>query len=356
MLIWTNRPYETMWEYLNFFSFKANVRNLLSGKISSKRNLIYAENDPLLDKKSTQITHSIKHACEYFKAADTVTINTSPLLYFYGMLSLAKALLIANNSSILLNNINYHGLTTKAYEHIPGLKAYVNDEAQWCIEKEYAVTNGGVFKELTKLIHNFEFVDTKSIIRYKDLLSLDPEISEIYQRYYNLPSKLYYCYNYAISEDPFVIELSPSTTDRNNFETVFPEILNDFDFIEENLRNRALLYRSKGHVTSIPDYFGIYEPIAGGQYIIGGLNYEEDKNQKSKYISLELCDYINMFILSDCVRYKQEFWGKIVQGEIDGVLGLVNLSISVARIRFPNFILRELLNEKVAYGQAGRWT
>jgi len=63
-----------------------------------------------------------------------------------------------------------------------------------------------------------------------------------------------------------------------------------------------------------------------------------------------LSDYLSMFILSNCVRYKQEFWGRILQGEIDGSPGLLSMAIASIRIRFPRFVLSALLNEDIQFG------
>ena len=352
MLTWTNRPYETMWNHLNLFSSKANAKSLLQGRMKSQRLWGYFD-EALLEKKSSQLAYSISQAYEYFRAADTITVNTSPLLYFYGMLALAKALIVANNPNVLLHDIKYHGLHTRPINH--ALQNYAQDDTQWSIANEYAVTNAGVFKELTDLIHSFTFTDNISIIKYKDILSVDPELSEFYGRYYDEPSRVHYLYDVKfLSDDPYRIELCPRTVDRNAFELLFPNFTNDFDF-QEVIHHQALRYTNKDHVSSLPDNIGIFRPIPGGRYLIGGLLFEENGNIISRYISPELCDYVNMFILSNCVRYKQEFWGKVVQGEHEGSLGLINLSISTAVMRFPNFILSQLLNEHVEYGTAARY-
>ena len=62
-----------------------------------------------------------------------------------------------------------------------------------------------------------------------------------------------------------------------------------------------------------------------------------------------------MFILSNCVRYKQDLLGKIVDGEAGGRIGVINFFISTSRIRFPAFILSQLLNEEVEFGTTARF-
>ena len=61
-----------------------------------------------------------------------------------------------------------------------------------------------------------------------------------------------------------------------------------------------------------------------------------------------------MYVLSDCVRYQQELWGSIVEGRQSGILGIIDLLISVSKRRFPNFILDRLYGETFEYGSPGR--
>jgi hypothetical protein len=350
MFTWTNQPYETMWQHLLVLTHSENVKKLLQGKLKSGRTLPCPP-DEILEKKSRQVAYSIRQAFEYFHAADSISIITNPLLFFYGMLSLSKALVVANTQDQLLDDIKYHGLQTRPITK--ELKDYLDAEQDWCIEKEYAVTNDGVFKELSKLTSSFEF-PKDSVIRYQDILSVDPELSAMYNKYYETPAQVYYLYSKHITTDPLHVELCPRTNNREEFEACFPYIIQDFDF-QGNLRhNVALIYRSKQGLNAFPETIGFYSPIAGGNYLVGSLSYKVAEDIRIRFVPPEICDYLNMFILSNCVRYKQDFWGRLVAGEVEGGLGLINLSISIMKNRFPNYILSHLFNEKFDYGIAGR--
>jgi len=350
MLTWTNQPYQAMWDHLKILSFKANVKSLLSGKIQSKRKLTFLTDD-ILERKSAQVAYSIGQAHQYFKAADDVNISTSPLLYFYGMLSLAKALVVANDPYLLLDNIKYHGLHTRPINE--ELNAYVNDQSKWLVEKEYAVTNEGVFKRLTELIHDYSLPD-QSIILFKDLMAIDPQLSEMYLRYYNEKPRVSYLYSIKTTSSPFSAEICPSLKDKDDFEERLPSFSNYFNLQSALRHGQALVYKNKPEVQSIPDSIGIYYPIAGGKYLISGLRYQNNDSVITKYIAPEISDYIAMFILSNCVRYKQEFWGQVVEGKTTGSLGIINLFLSIARLRFPNFILNQLFNERFDWGTPAR--
>jgi len=350
MLTWTNNPYESSWEQLLFLSYSSNVLRLLDGTLKSNRTLLY-QNEPALKRKAVQISAAIKQGYEYFTAADNVTINTSPLLYFYGMLSLSKALLVANVEELFLDDIKYHGLHTRPITE--ELKNYSENKEIWTIEKEYAVTNDGVFNELNKLIHGIS-IPKDNIIQYKTLLALDPELSIYYEKYYNESPTLFNLYSFNESNNPYKITLSPAIKNKMVFEKVFPNITADFDLRPDLLHGLYINYVSKSHLSEFPKYFRKYRLTIGGEYLLGGIKINDMGKEEIISLNLEIMDYLNMFILSTLVRYKQEFWNYLITGERDGSIGLLNLSVSAIRKRFPNFILDNLFNEKFEYGSVGR--
>ena len=176
MHTWTNRPYETMWDHLDFLAHPANVERLLTGQLQSMRELPFT-NKAVATRKASQVAYSIRQGHEYFRAADSVSITTSPVLYYYGILSLSKALLVANTEKLLLDDIKYHGLYTRPTTDTQ--KCYSENPDNWSIEQEFANTREGVFKHLTWLIHGFELPD-QSIIKYEDILAIEPETSGMF--------------------------------------------------------------------------------------------------------------------------------------------------------------------------------
>jgi hypothetical protein len=112
MFTWSENAKSDLWNHIKFFSNEYNCRKLLKGEIKGGRSIIYSDS-PELERKVKQITMCLKQATEYFSAAEEVSINTSPLLLFYGMLSLAKALIVSNKETIYLEDIQYHGLDTR---------------------------------------------------------------------------------------------------------------------------------------------------------------------------------------------------------------------------------------------------
>lgn len=345
-VIFTHNPYKSVWEHLRLLSRPASARRLLDGTMATDRKVRFPAG-PTLHQKARQVAYSIAQAGEYYSAADKVSLTTSPVLYFYGMLSLAKALVVANEADTLLDDIRYHGLSSRPTSD--PLTQLRPEASSWSLEPEFAVVREGVYTRLTQVTQGFHFEDY-TVITLKSLLSVDPEISHIYWRLHGQPPVCHYLYDYQESSDPFAIELCPQTTDKDLFETKFPQLRADFDLLPELRHSQALVYRSKPHVGEKPPYFGIYWPSPGGKYIVGALPISSPSAETGRYHRPELCDYILMYILSNCVRYKQELWGSVIQGEVDGSLGLISLAISNAKLRFPSFVLANLFNEQFEFG------
>lgn len=350
MHIWTNRPYEAMWDHLDFLTHSANVERLLEQQLYSTGGLS-SDSKTVVRQKAAQIAYSVRQGHDYFRAADSVSIITSPVLYYYGILSLSKSLLVAKCENLFLNDIRYHGLYTRPTTG--SQTSYYEDSSRWCIEREFANTGGGVFKHLTRLIHNFEFPD-HSTIEYKDLLEVEPETSEMFRTYYGVLPKVEYLYDKNEKNDPYQLSVSVRTTDHEDFERRFPRFKSDFQRQAGIKHDQALVYVSDPKITSFPEYCGFYDAADGGRWLVGGLKYKHAQGQAERHFPPEVCDYVNMFILCNCARYRQELWGELVEGKTVGALGLISLYVGVVRSRFPNFILNQLFGEEFSFGPAGR--
>ena len=155
------------------------------------------------------------------------------------------------------------------------------------------------------------------------------------------------------SRDLYIIELLIKCDEKIELENRFPKIKSYFKDEERRSSEGKVGYRNLEGIKSFPECFGIYSPLPGGNYFIGGLKCQYENDVFERYIASEICDYLKMFILSNCVRYKQEFWGQTVRGETEGSIGLINVFLSNAKRRFPHFILNHLFNESFKYGSPG---
>jgi len=182
----TETPMLEMWNQIRYLKSPMNVENLLSGKIQSNREQIHY-NPIEIPKRSYEIASCIKQADEYYKAAETVGLTTQPLLQFYGAQSLAKAVILANSDK-RLSDLQYHGLATRAKSAKDlnlriAIQDYRNDPNKWKVEDEYAITNDGVFPELCKALGETNFPQKGTLIKFKGLISIIPDLSQIYSRH-----------------------------------------------------------------------------------------------------------------------------------------------------------------------------
>lgn len=349
MFTYTETPLKDIWEHIRFLSIENNCKRLLKGEIKSNRTLFYSQ-DEILNKKAKEISMCLKQADEYFHASETTSINTSPLLLFYGMLSLSKAIIVANKETLYLDDIKYHGLETRPRYNF--LKTYNENPSSWCIEKEYAVTNDGVFSYLVEILDDFTF-PSSSVIEFKDIIKCVPELWGIYEKYYDESSNVLSLYSHEEKTDPtYNLRLNVSGTDSQKILNVIPELQIDFEVGEELYHDQSVVFTSN-KLNSFPDYLGIYTPQFGGNYLIKGIRFFDGSNYQNKFISLESLDYISMYILSICVRYKQVLWRQVISGENSGSISLINLYTKSIKRRFPNIILNKFFNEKFTYGSSG---
>jgi hypothetical protein len=342
MLTWTDQPYTTMWAHLRVLAHVHNAKRLLLNQLGGSRS-VPPPSDELLDKKASQISYCVLQADEYFRAAESVSINTSPLLLFYGMLSLAKALIIANDPTKLLEDVKYHGL-----HHDKGQRAAT-------IEEQLAFVNGGVFDDLTEVVSGFRF-SKASAICFKDVLAISPELSGMYKRHFDgFPRWVNFYSQETVSPYPYKLKMCIVTPDEASALAAIPELASDFVRQPGLEHGQAICFLSKPEVQRAPEYFRVYSPVVGGRYLVGSLPFTLGGIAHTRYLSPPLSDYVLMYILSDCVRYQQDLWGNVVQGKETGVLGLIELAIAVARRRFPNLVLNELFGESFEYGTPARW-
>lgn len=176
MHTWSENPKKDMMHHLELLTYKKNCKKLLTGKINSNRNSVKKMTASELEKRSSEMAFCIKQGIEFFNNADLADIAISPLLIYYGMLSFAKALIIANSSTFIsLDYIKYHGLSTRTINE--NQEKQKSNKNNWKLLNEYANTNDGVFLELCKVLK----IDLKKgcTFELKETLKCIPELKNL---------------------------------------------------------------------------------------------------------------------------------------------------------------------------------
>ncbi len=82
-------PKQSLWLESSFFESDGNARQFLSKRFPGK----YTKSATLAN-AAQQLSYAIKQAKEFYTAASYMSSIASPLMYFYGMSNLAKALMV----------------------------------------------------------------------------------------------------------------------------------------------------------------------------------------------------------------------------------------------------------------------
>jgi len=107
-------PLRRIWQMLSLFeSVEYGMR-----MITSQAQRAGAVGFRAREENGLELAACVKHARGYFEAAETASVAVSPLLLFYGVSSLAKAVVVARSPQYGLFNMEpYHGLSASRIAH-----------------------------------------------------------------------------------------------------------------------------------------------------------------------------------------------------------------------------------------------
>jgi hypothetical protein len=348
MFTWSETPLVDLWGQLRYLASSANVYDLLSGQLGIQRQLgsqslpLYNKSDAL-KARAHEIASCIRQADEYYRSSDSVSLATQPLLQFYGAESLAKAVILANVPDSQLSDMNYHGLSTNpnvAKDNVEELKAYSSNPNSWEVEKQFAITNKGVFPLLCKSVGD-TLPPEGTVFFFKELLSTIPDMATRYAHFQET-SHCFYLSGYPEYNQDKKLHVSFSPREKlSKVIKVFPEFENDFEQTGDGFLSRSTM-------NGYPPFLCLQEGTVAGIYLVrpvaGGI-----------YHSFPIL-FATLFILSNIVRYKPAFWMKVIEGQSTGIISIVEAFCSIAKRRLPNDVLDAIWNEKFKYGTPGYWT
>jgi hypothetical protein len=339
MFTWTETPLIDIWGQLRYLASSANVYNLLCGKLASQRTFLFPESDEL-KARSYEIASCIRQADEYYRSADSVSLATQPLLHFYGASALAKAVILANIPEVQLSDLNYHGLSTRptvAPKFAEELKAYNDRPKEWEVEKEYAISNNGVFPYLCQAVGD-KVPPNGCVFTFKELLSTIPDMARRFS-HFSEPSHCFYLSNFPEFNQDKKLHVSFSSREKlRKVTTIFPEFVTQFEQTGDG-------FVSCDPMDKYPPFLCIQEGTVAGIYLVRPL-------ECGIYKSFPIL-FTTLYILSNVVRYKPTFWMKVIDGQTSGIISIVEAFCSIAKRRLPNDVLDAIWNESFKYGTPG---
>lgn len=267
------------------------------------------------------------------------------MLQFYGAQSLAKALVIANSPSIGLQDLKYHGLSTRSKTLDPAeldrLSAYSRTPTAWAIEHEFGIVNDGVFRELSRVAG--DPLNGLAVLRFRDLIRCLPDLSQMYCRHYGEPSHALRLYSQPVVDEQGRFEIYFSGAQPwIDAKSVFPEFDDGYEPVQKH-GNPG--FRSAIGSAPSPS-FGVVEhgTVAGWYYV--------RPHPCGAHRSLTLA-YASLYILGNVVRYKPSFWMSVMEGSQSGSIAIVEAFCGYVKRRYPNDILDEIWGERFTFGSPG---
>lgn len=331
----------TIWKYLGRYKSVKYTKSILAPQL--------IQNSALINKKAEQIAFTIRQAEDFFLSAREGDISIKPLLIYYGILGLAKCLIISGDNPYTLEatQLDYddhgtHGLSWKANVNDPHQVSIRDSDS---LTKEFCSTKTNGIYPLFRKCYADVLPPRNTKIDIKTLLSLIGENWQVYQSYFSRVPRVYGC------DDPkngdaetlgdskqilgqfssyFCLFYKRSSEDQQQcIERLFPEL----NALYEHLGNS---YRSLQEVTAMDSHivFSRSQTLQGFALI-------------QPFPSFKLTDFdiyfFLFFILSNLCRYRQDKWYKISQRmTVPDEFFLIENLFQIVQYKFPLLILQEL--------------
>jgi len=351
MSVSTKNTEEEMWRYLSLFSQEKFARE----KVSDSHPNLTAKR---LNKISLRISACIHHAKDYYKASKSVSMLTKPLLLYYGMYSLAKALIYSRDPQINFDSLRHHGL----------LSPEIDDKVEKFASATTKLHSKGVFTHFSKYTqHNRcvvpaseSEVDYVNLIRIpidttlrklsigeefvlRDILLSLPELFDVFLLMGRKRSRLY----------KITLELEKNIS--GNWKRLLGVYKAGNDGITIGLlqkkipeiRERERIKKTEDAILFDRRLHGNYETLipkhlvqstSGGYFLTSGDNPISDMNN----------NFIAMFFLSNIVRYKPPLWRKILSSKYRI---MIETFVSNSESKFPKLILDELFERMIVFAE-----
>lgn len=299
--------------------------------------------------KTSQITSTIRQAKNYYLSAYSSDFSVKPLILYYGMEGLAKALILLGNNDYTLssNDIRAHGLKSENNRNNNVRKYELADE--YCIieilrdRRSGTIKNLGLFNTLRKCYSDKPIDNVKFTV--KNLLSLFPENYRQYYDFYKTPPNSWKVR--TVSQPSSSDEILNIDLDEQNFsfkthkkqfkiapncaKSFFPDLKTNY--IERY--GPPLLFDFTGDLSLFDNRLYVSHLLSSERYILNTLH-----GYRMSDIDIH---FMLMFILSYIVRYKQDNWALSLSRQIDSYgYFLIENFIQVSEIKFPLLILQEL--------------
>lgn len=351
-----------------FPNFNANLKQQYHQRQSTQS---YQSNSATIKKQKAQhIADCIRQAEAYFNTASRSDLAIKPLILYYGMLNLAKALMLFGENPLTLEadvlkkeGLGYHGLTINPKNSSDTAIRDKHDEIleEFC----YVSTPRANQETVFKLLHQcWSDTPLQNTIRFSvgDLASMHPSSWKSYADYTGRDPKYFPAKSSfrttAQGYEHFL--LFEGTFQFLTYQNAVPVGGEGNKFFENYIPRLATLYnrdtvyspygyRSKRIPTALDEYQPVYHANTGESFTMA---------DSTAGIPLHLIEveFVMMFILGSLTRYAPHKWLKDVLYEGGDAMFVIEGFINSVSQSFPKLILEELDERQYTFtGDSAYW-
>lgn len=331
----TEPSLERMWGLFLYFESTPTAKNYL---FQSYLSLEPEKDATRLAFENTQkFIYFLKQGTSYFHSAKQSEVSVRPLLLYYGITSLMKAVILIKDP--------YYPRTTSVLQH--GITTRKKKKNNYTFQKdEIKVQKDGLLPLFSQLVIT-EPLELHSKYKVLDLLSLLPELQESFSLLYQKKTML----DLSVTrESSSSCVFSFSNKELENHSLTFTEARSLFSstlsvneqivtFSEDNLS--ITLLSSEASYIPERDHTQIFRDYRGDYF----LYIDQPLTVSNEIVIYNMLSYI----LGMLCRYDTELWGEILFSFNSSDLYIIEEFLQLTLRKFPNLILNQLFDETIIF-------
>lgn len=340
--ILTENPYEELWSYLSYFENYYNCYNYLK----QNHNISDVK---IRKQRASMLQYYVRQAHEYYTSSLKVSLLTQPTLLYYGALCLSRALFLGKNG--YPDDSTGHGLNEADNRKLKNIKDF-----------KIKTNKRGTFSQFYRSIHSSYNNSFEEILMaewtLKELLSLIPEIKDIYEDIYNQKSLVIRVDRFFDEDDEYIKITDEFFSKMKNDEVnnFLNNIKNLYDFYlpPKRLTDSSILFHKRTNVNGDITC----KNLMGEEYLISEIKKNKiidipGLGAVHLIISINLPDIaahiMLLYLLSMLSRYHIKSWGEGSLGLESGDFYIIKNFLRLTTRKFPNLVLNQLLSKEYIF-------
>lgn len=323
----------------------------------------------LREKKAQHVADCIRQGEAYFTTASASDLSIKPLILYYGMLSLVKALMLCGDNNLTLDNnvLRSEGLVTHGLSHATrdANDELVRDDVTKILEEFCYTSSKDGANTVFSLLHEcWSSAKPASGLRFEvgDLAAMHPSSWRSYADYTGNPPKYFPAESSfrtpATGREHFI--MFDTSFNFLTYQATIPNVSQGFTILEIKMPRLASLYdhdstytpygfTSKHMPSSLEDYQAVYRASTGESYTM------QDCSAGIALHPIEV-EFVMLFMLGSLTRYAPQKWLKNVLYDGGGAMFVIEGFINSVAQSFPKMILEELGNCEYTFtGDSSYW-